>query len=294
MASPAREWLAALLERERLPAGYARFVEDVLAPLARTIAAQAQAQAGGGVTLMGLCGAQGSGKSTAAAALSGLFNEAGVPAAVLSIDDFYLTRAQRERLAREVHPLLLTRGVPGTHDLPLMSFVIDELRRGACPLLPRFDKARDDRVPEGQWQVPPQPVRLVLLEGWCVGARPEPAEALEHPINELERLEDGDGRWRSHVNQALAGAYRPLFDALRPLVLLAAPSFDVVYRWRLEQEHKLRERLRREGGDATRVMDDAQVARFIAHYERVTRHILAEMPARADVLIRLDARREPA
>jgi D-glycerate 3-kinase len=172
-----------------------------------------------------------------------------------------------------------------------MNSVIKALRTGDCPPLPRFDKARDDRVPEGQWQPPLQPPRVVLVEGWCVGARPEPASALAAPINELERLEDIDGRWRRHVNDALASAYRPLFDALRPLVLLAAPSFDVVYRWRLEQEHKLRARLQREGGDPGRVMDDAQVARFIAHYERVTRHILAEMPDRADALVRLDAQR---
>ncbi len=47
--------------------------------------------------------------------------------------------------------------------------------------------------------------------------------------------------------------------------------------------------MEREGGDASRVMDEAAIARFIAHYERVTRHILAEMPARADHLISLDA-----
>jgi D-glycerate 3-kinase len=291
MARPSHEWLEGLLERERLPPGYREFVDDVLEPLAKRIGQRASD--GSEPLLMGLCGAQGSGKSTAAAALAGLFGEAGLPAAVLSIDDFYRTRAERQRLARDVHPLLLTRGVPGTHDLPLMQAVIGALRSGARPALPRFDKARDDRVPERNWQAPAEPVRIVLLEGWCVGARPEPPQALAAPINELERLEDPDGRWRRFVNDALAGEYHPLFEALFPLVLLAAPSFDVVYRWRLEQEHKLRDRLRREGGDASRVMDDAQVARFIAHYERVTRHILAEMPERADAVIRLDAWRQP-
>ena len=134
-------------------------------------------------------------------------------------------------------------------------------------------------------------MRVVLLEGWCVGARPEADAALARPINELERREDSEGHWRGYVNAALAGPYRALFDPLSPLVLLRAPSFEVVYRWRLEQEHKLRERLAREGGDASRVMDDAGVARFISHYERVTRHILEEMPQRADRVIRLDANR---
>jgi D-glycerate 3-kinase len=34
------------------------------------------------------------------------------------------------------------------------------------------------------------------------------------------------------------------------------------------------------------------VARFIAHYERITRHLLDEMPARADILLHLDAARQ--
>jgi D-glycerate 3-kinase len=289
MATAARDWLGELLERERLPGTYRHFADTVLAPLAARIARKAESA---GIPLLaGLCGAQGSGKSTAAAAIAGLLEEAGMPTAVLSIDDFYRTRAERERLAREVHPLLLTRGVPGTHDVALMESVIGALRAGSRPPLPRFDKARDDRVPASRWLAPPQPARIVLLEGWCVGARPEPTAALAVPVNDLERLEDADGRWRRHVNDALAAEYRPLFDALDPLVLLAAPGFDVVYRWRLEQEHKLRARLQAEGGDSSRLMDDAQVARFISHYERVTRHILAEMPGRADVLVRLDMQR---
>lgn len=291
MAQAAPDWLGALLARERLPENYRDFVSAVLAPLAARIVRQAKATRS--PLFVGLCGAQGSGKSTAAAALASLLDEAGLPTAALSIDDFYLSRAARERLAREVHPLLLTRGVPGTHDVGLMQSVISALRGGNCVPLPRFDKARDDRVPESQWQAPSQPPRVLLLEGWCVGARPEPASALTVPVNDLERLEDADGRWRQYVNDALAGGYRPLFDALDPLVMLAAPSFEVVYRWRLEQEHKLRSRLQREGGDLGRVMDDAQVARFIAHYERVTRHILDEMPGRANAVIRLDAQRRP-
>lgn len=291
-ARPTPGWIDALLERERLPEGYRALILETWVPLAAQIATQSRAAAR--PLLVGLCGAQGSGKSTAAAALAGLLAQQDLPAAVLSIDDFYYTRAEREQLARDVHPLLLTRGVPGTHDVDLARRVIDALRRGERPPLPRFDKSRDDRVPRELWQPPDAPVRVVILEGWCVGARAQEPADLVKPINALEREEDPQGTWRGHVNAALAGPYRPLFDALQMLVLLAAPSFEVVYRWRLEQEHKLRERIAREGGDARRVMTDAEVARFIAHYERVTRHILAEMPARADVLLRLDADRRVA
>jgi D-glycerate 3-kinase len=114
---------------------------------------------------------------------------------------------------------------------------------------------------------------------------------MKQPVNDLERDEDADGRWRGYVNAQLAGPYRALFDRLSPLALLQAPSFEVVYRWRLEQEHKLRERLMAEGAEVRRVLSDVEVSRFVSHYERLTRHILAEMPQRADHVISLDAQR---
>jgi D-glycerate 3-kinase len=241
--------------------------------------------------LVGLCGAQGSGKSTAAAALVHLLEREDLPAVALSIDDFYLPRAERLQLAQRVHPLLATRGVPGTHDVELAQATIDSLASDEPTLLPSFDKAIDDRRPRRAWREVQGPMRVVILEGWCVGARPQSQSALAQPVNALERDEDPRGVWRNHVNEALATRYRALFDRLAPLVLLAAPSFEVVHGWRAEQERKLREQLARDGGDASRTMDDAGIARFISHYERVTRHILAEMPQRADHLISLDSRR---
>ena len=75
------------------------------------------------------------------------------------------------------------------------------------------------------------------------------------------------------------------------LVLLAAPGFEVVERWRIEQENDLRRRLETQGPDAGRAMTDAEVATFIQHYERLTRHVLATMPACADRVLRLDETR---
>src|SRR5690606_8451999 len=169
--------------------------------------------------------------------------------------------------------------------------VIDQLALPGEVLLPAFDKARDDRHPHRQWLPATGPLRVVILEGWCVGARAQSAAQLATPVNALERDEDADGIWRRHVNDALAGPYRALFDRLSALVLLQAPSFQVVQGWRAEQERKLREKLLRESQDTSGLMDDVAIARFIAHYERVTRHILAEMPDRADHLIRLSATR---
>jgi D-glycerate 3-kinase len=284
-----QDWIARFLQRERLPEAYRLTISSALLPLGAALAGRARRS--DHMVVVGLCGAQGSGKSTAAAALVEILQQEDLPAAAISIDDFYLPRAERIALARNVHPLLATRGVPGTHDVELAQATIDSLAGDDPTLVPVFDKATDDRRPRHQWRTCLGPLRIVILEGWCVGALPETAEELARPVNALEQEEDAEGVWRGYVNSALQGRYRALFDRLSPLVLLQAPSFEVVQRWRSEQEQRLREKLQREGGDGSRVMDDAAIARFIAHYERVTRHILAEMPQRADHLICLDAQR---
>jgi D-glycerate 3-kinase len=284
-----QDWIDRYLREEKLPEAYRHTIEAALLPLGSRLATRIRQS--DSLVVIGLCGAQGSGKSTASAVLAELLAREGLPTVAISIDDFYLPHGERQQLALAVHPLLATRGVPGTHDVELAQAIIDSLADAGTTRVPVFDKATDDRRPRSQWRNVEGPLRAVILEGWCVGARPEPPARLAPPVNALESEEDREGRWRGYVNEALRGRYAALFARLSPLVLLAAPSFEVVLAWRTEQEHKLRERLQREGGDASRVMSDGQIARFISHYERITRHILAEMPARADHLIALDAAR---
>lgn len=241
--------------------------------------------------VLGICGAQGSGKSTLADGLAARLAASGLRVTVLSLDDLYLTREERQALARDIHPLLATRGVPGTHDVELGLSVLDRLAQGGRTLLPRFDKATDTRHPDGVWVE--GPVDVVLFEGWCIGAKPQNGGELVTDVNGLEHDLDGDGRWRRYVNNALAGPYQRLFARLDALVLLAAPDFSIVRDWRIEQEESLRQKLRREGRPTDTTMTDAQVANFIQFYERLTRHILTEMPGRADLVIHLDADRQP-
>jgi D-glycerate 3-kinase len=277
-------WLAAFLREEALPVDFAAEIERLHAPLAARIAAVAM----GPAFVVGICGPQGSGKSTTVRVVAALLRARGLKVAVLSLDDLYLPRADREALARDVHPLLRTRGVPGTHDVALGLTVLDGLAGEGETALPRFDKASDDRAPAGAWPVVSGPVDVVLFEGWCVGARPEPPEALARPVNALERERDPHGVWRAHVNAALAGPYRALFARLDLLVLFTAPDFDTVLAWRQEQEAKLRGRLADAGRGAGHAMSDEDVAVFVQHYERLTRHIAREAPARADLVVRLD------
>ena len=284
------DWYARFLIEQRLPDTFRRTTELVCKPLAE-VAERLRSERGRTIVI-GLCGAQGSGKSTIALAVSRILAARGLRAAVLSLDDLYLTRSERERLAIDVHPLLLTRGPPGTHDVDLGVGLLDALSGGGTIALPRFDKARDTRCARADWGVIDGPVDVVLFEGWCVGARPEAAAALDLPCNALEAEQDQDRRWRSYVNDALAGPYRRLFGRIDYQVLLAAPSFEVVHGWRNEQERRLRERLQREGG-VGKPMTDADIADFIAHYERLTRHILSQMPSRADWVAPLGVDRTP-
>jgi D-glycerate 3-kinase len=274
--------LTGLITAEALPADYRVAIEQHWRPLAAWIAGRRAMQ--DAPLIVGVSGSQGSGKSTLCRVLEVLLREEhALLAATLSLDDLYLTRAERAELARGVHPLFATRGVPGTHDVALGLSLLGSVRAGEAGLvLPRFDKAQDDRAPQADWRRLAAPVDVLLFEGWCIGARAQSQADLAAPINRLEAEEDPDGLWRRHVNAALAGPYRALFDAPDMMVMLAAPGFEAVHGWRRLQEEKLRART---GGGMT----DSELARFVMHYERLTRHILADLPGRADVVIPLGA-----
>jgi D-glycerate 3-kinase len=278
--------IADFMQREKLDSDFAETVARVYGPLAVQIESLARTNPG---SVVGLCGSQGSGKSTGVAVLKILLEAAGLRTAVLSIDDLYLSKEARQKLAEEVHPLLVTRGPPGTHDVALGEQVLDALAKPQMTAIPRFDKARDTRMDASAWDRFEGPADVILFEGWCVGARPEEPEALAQPINDLERKSDPDARWRTYVNDALAGPYQRLFARIGFLAFLAAPSFEVVAGWRKEQEAKLRART----SGSLDTMSDTQIDRFVQFYERLTRFMLAEMPSRADALVRLGEDREP-
>ena len=274
----------ALIAAEELPQDYREVVEQYWRPLADDLAQRAEAKR---PLVVGVNGAQGSGKSTSCRFLEVLLAERGLRTVTLSLDDLYLTRAERQALAREVHPLFATRGVPGTHDVALGAELLDAMAAGGAVALPVFDKATDDRA-AGTRPVD-GPVQMVLFEGWCVGAAPQLEEALAEPINRLEREEDLDGRWRYEVNRRLATDYAALFRRLDLLVMLRVEGFEAVRANRLLQEQKL---ARRKPGEAG-VMKATALERFLMHYERLTRWMLAEMPARADMLFPIGPDQRP-
>lgn len=274
--------IGAIIADQGLPKSYRAIVADYWQPIASRIAA-VQRSAGRAI-VVGINGSQGSGKSTFCLFAEKLLQQQhGLHTATLSIDDLYLGLAQRRVLADAVHPLFAVRGVPGTHDVALGLRTIDGLTRKTGQLrVPRFDKASDDRVAAEACPIITTPVDVVLFEGWCVAAAPEDTAALAAPINALEEDEDAAGVWRRHANDRLGDDYRALFAPIDLLIMLQPPGFEVVTGWRQLQERKLRAR-------AGQGMNDAEVARFVMHYERLTRHILATMPARANIVVSIDA-----
>jgi D-glycerate 3-kinase len=237
--------------------------------------------------ILGLSGLQGSGKSTLARVIKAQAQVRGWPTEILSLDDFYYARSEREALGQQIHPLLRTRGVPGTHEIELLLSVLAAMPSASDKLPvthPRFDKGRDTRISPSRWPRITHPPRLVIVEGWALGIRPQLQAALAAPINELERKEDLDGSWRHWVNKQLRG-YQPLWRKFDALIVLQAPSWGIVRRWRGEQEQDLLAR------HAPLAMDAVAMERFLAHFERLSRHALATLPALADSCVEYDDER---
>lgn len=284
---PSAADIAAFVARAARPEEFRRVVEDCYKPVADWLRHEADKVC---PLIVGLGGAQGTGKSTLAEYLKlSLEVGGGCVVALLSLDDFYLTRAERHHLGTSIHPLLATRGAPGTHDLQMLTTCLGQLRLlqpGESLALPRFDKARDDRADPATWPVVRGPVDVIVLDGWCLGIAPQTADALARSVNALERVTDASGIWRRYVNEQLAGPYADLFARLDRLIYLQAPDFEAARRWRTDQEHRLAEHLPPHGHS----MSDAEVARFVQHFERLTRAALASPPAQADVVLAFDER----
>jgi D-glycerate 3-kinase len=251
----------------------------LLALLERRIA---EADPAGPAPIIGISGSQGSGKSTLAATAAEAFG-----AVALSLDDVYLTRAERQAMAGAVHTLFAVRGPPGTHDLDLLNDRLDRLRLaqpGDLTSIPSFNKLADDRRPEADWRRFKGRPSAILLEGWCLGAQPQTTAALAAPINALERNQDAAGAWRGLINARLAEDYGELFARLNGLLFFRAPSFEQVLDWRCEQEAALRR------VSLLSAEQRSAIAIFVGHFERLTRHMLGGGVA-ADLEVSLDADR---
>jgi D-glycerate 3-kinase len=241
---------------------------------------------------VGINGCQGSGKSTLTDFIATyLTTQYQLNVVVMSLDDFYFSSKNRTTLAQDIHPLLATRGVPGTHDVIKLNHVLTQLKEKRTGFsIQKFNKATDDPYPEEQWPTIEQPADIIIVEGWCWGVEPQTVEQLKAPINELESQYDKTGQWRDYVNQQLKIAYKPLYKKMDFWLALQAPSFDCVYKWRLEQEQKLKDR----NIDLinSKIMSPAEILNFTQYFQRLSVQGCKTFTQSADAIFYLNYHRK--
>ena len=235
----------------------------------------------------GFSGGQGTGKTIGAAILKIILKKYFKRKIyVSSIDDFYKTLKDRNEMSSIINPLLKTRGVPGTHDVNLIKKFFDFIKKKKFKKfkLPKFDKSIDDRLKKKYWFNIKEKPEIIILEGWCVGAKPQSISLLKKPINILEKNEDKNLMWRKHVNQKLKKEYKKLFAMIDYFIFMKTPNFNMVFKWRLIQEKKLIKRLH----SSKKIMSYNEIKRFIMFYERVTLQMFKDMPKIASVVLSLN------
>ena len=238
------------------------------------------------IKIIGLSGGQGSGKSTITGILKFILKKIySLDLCVFSIDDFYKTKVERKKMSKKIHPLFLTRGVPGTHDVELINKTFKNLKKKIFKpvLIPKFDKLTDDRLKKSQWTKVKKRPHVIIFEGWCVGARHQRINILKKSLNLIEKKYDPDLKWRKKVNNQLKGRYKKLFNKIDKLVYLKAPSFNHIFKWRLLQEQNLKLTSKNK-----KIMSKSKVRDFIMYYERITRQMMKDFPKISDLTVFLD------
>ena len=240
--------------------------------------------------IIGLAGGQGIGKTTITSIITIILKKYfKLNAFKISIDDFYKTRKQRILLSKNKHPLLMTRGVPGTHDINIMLnfFRKIKVKKFKSLKLPKFNKAVDERCKKNLWYKIKSKPDVVIFEGWCVGAKSQNFRQLRKPINSLERIHDQTFKWRQYVNYQLETKYKKLFNQLDGLLYLRAKNFSLLRRWRLKQEKKLW--LKSKNKKNLKIMNKDQVKNFMDTYQRITQQMFKDMPKYSSIIMNLNS-----
>ena len=245
----------------------------------------------GKTLILGLSGSQGSGKTTVTSILQIIlkkFFKKNIY--IISIDDFYKTLRDRNRMSQQKHSLFKTRGVPGTHDINLIkNFFISVKRKKFKKIkLPKFNKSIDDRSKKNYWHNINKRPEIIILEGWCVGAKPQIISSLRKPVNILERHEDKDLIWRKYANEKLKKEYKEVFAMIDYFIFMKVPNFKIVFKWRLLQESKLRKKLHYK----KKIMTYSAIKRFIMFYQRITLQMMKDLSKSASIVLLLKKNHE--
>ena len=239
--------------------------------------------------IIGLAGGQGSGKTTISSILSLILKKYfKLKVFKISIDDFYKTKKQREILSKNKHSLLLTRGVPGTHDIKIMLDFFRKIKTKNFKSLklPKFNKANDDRYKKKHWYKLKSRPDVVIFEGWCVGAKPQSLRLLKKPINALEKAYDKSLKWRRFVNLQLKTNYKKLYSQLDSLLYLKVKNFNLLKKWRIKQEEKLW--LKAKSRKNLKIMNKKEVINFMQTYQRITEQMFKDAPKYSSIIMNLN------
>ncbi len=238
---------------------------------------------------VGLAGGQGTGKTTISSLIKIILTKFfKLKVFRISIDDFYKTRKERISLSKRVHPMLLTRGVPGTHDIKMMLNFFKKVKSKKFKRLklPTFNKAVDDRFKKKYWYNLNKKPDVIIFEGWCVGAKSEKNSSLRKTINSMEKTKDQKQIWRKYVNQQLKSKYKNLYSQLNCLIYLKAKNFGLLQKWRLKQERKLW--LSSKKNSKLKIMSKGDVINFMQTYQRITQNMFRYMPKYASIIFNLN------
>jgi len=238
---------------------------------------------------VGLAGGQGTGKTTISSLIRIiLIKYFKLKVFRISIDDFYKTRKERISLSKRIHPMLLTRGVPGTHDINMMLSFFKKVKRKKFKRLklPTFNKAIDDRSNKKHWYELNEKPDVIIFEGWCVGAKSEKNNTLKKTINSMEKVKDQKKIWRKYVNQQLKLKYKNLYSQLNCLIYLKAKNFNLLQKWRLKQERKLW--IKSKIKSNSKIMSKGDVINFMQTYQRITENMFRYVPKYASIILNLN------
>ena len=263
-----------------------KMIKSFLIPISFWIAKKVDKK---GIYIVGLSGGQGSGKTTISSIISIILRKYfKLNVFTISIDDFYKTRKERFLLSKKIHPSLMTRGVPGTHDINMMLDFFKRIKRKEFRSLklPKFNKAIDDRYNKKLWYSIKKRPDIIIFEGWCVGAKAEKNNTLKQPINSFEKLRDKKLIWRRYVNKQLQSKYKQLYDQLNCLLYIKSNNFSLLKKWRIKQETKLR--LKNKRSNRNKIMSNKEVINFMQTYQRVTQNMLKTVPKNASIILNLN------
>ena len=230
-----------------------------------------------------ISGAQGTGKSSFAKLIQLFFNKYyKKKVVILSLDDFYLSKKSRLKLSQQKHSLFKTRGVPGTHDLNMLDRKIKQLFKKEFPVyLPIFDKTTDNRK---NYYRKVFKCDLVILEGWCVGAKPVSEKFLKKNLNNLEKFKDTDFFWRSTYNNHLV-KYQKLFNKFDDFIYFRFNNWKNVLEWKYKQELSLR-------SQSSNKKLKEYLSNFIKFYEKISKWMFLTSPMQCSVMVQINGKQE--